>query len=226
MSTPARKPPHDNTPDAEARWLAALDASIRAASKRTAKGERRPAPAPPQPLLLDAGPHPATLDPQMLRAQCALTKGRTSGPGGQHRNKVETSVELLHQPTGIAGQASERRTVTENMRMALWRLRHALALRVRCPVPAGEVRSALWLSRCRPAGPRAGRIVLSPEHDDFPAMLAEALDVLWAAGLDVPTAALRLGCTGSQLVKLLKDYPPALVLVNAHRLHAGEHALK
>ena len=38
-----------------------------------------------------------------------------------------------------------------------------------------------------------------------------------------PTA---LGCTASQLVKLLKDEPRALALVNDHRRKAGHHVLQ
>ena len=34
----------------------------------------------------------------------------SSGPGGQHRNKVETAVVITHTPSGIQGEASERRS--------------------------------------------------------------------------------------------------------------------
>ena len=46
---------------------------------------------------------------------------------------------------------------------------------------------------------------MNPHHDDFPALLAEALDVLHASGNDPKAAALALGCSPSQLIKLLKD---------------------
>ena len=54
------------------------------------------------------GPHPATLTGPHLRKQCQVTFGRTSGPGGQHRNKVETAVRIIHVPTGIRAAAGER----------------------------------------------------------------------------------------------------------------------
>jgi protein subunit release factor B len=52
--------------------------------------------------------HPATLPPADLLKQTQEIHTRRSGPGGQHRNKTQTAVVLLHKPTGIAAEASER----------------------------------------------------------------------------------------------------------------------
>jgi hypothetical protein len=168
-----------------------------------------------------APPHPATLPEDVLLQSCDLTKGRSTGPGGQHRNKVETKVTILHAPTDIEAHAGERRSAEENRRVAMFRLRLALAVDVRAPVPLGEVRSELWRSRCRDE-----RIACNPEHHDYPALLAEAMDVTWACGLDVKRAAARLCCSTSQLVKLIKDHPHAMVRLNEWRVDAGLHALK
>jgi hypothetical protein len=163
--------------------------------------------------------HPAALPEDELLKHCHLGRGRGSGPGGQHRNKVETQVTLTHELTGIAAKAGERRSAEENRRVALRRLRLALAVEVRRPVPLGDARSELWRSRCSPDG----RIACNPDHADFPAMLAEALDVIEACLLNPRTAAARLCCSPSQLIKLLKDHPPALEHLNrtrrARRLH-------
>lgn len=165
--------------------------------------------------------HPASLAEEDLLAQCDLTKGRSGGPGGQHRNKVETKVTLTHRPTGVSAQAGERRSAVENKRVALRRLRLTLATLVRVGVPAGEARSELWRSRVR-----GGRIVCSPEHRDYPALLAEAMDVIEASGLDPRKAALRLGCTASQLVKLVQEHPPAMERWNTGRAEHGMRPLK
>ena len=58
--------------------------------------------------------HPAALEEAVLASQCKVRTTRRSGPGGQNRNKVETAVELIHGPTGLRAQASERRSQGEN----------------------------------------------------------------------------------------------------------------
>lgn len=165
--------------------------------------------------------HPSALDDAAILAQCELRPGRGGGPGGQHRNKVQTKVTLLHTPTGLTAQASERRSASENKKEALTRLRLLLALQVRRPVPAGEARTPLWMSRVR-----GGVIACNPEHRDYPAMLALALDVLAACGWEPKEAALRLESSPSQLVKLLAKHPPALELLNKERAALGLRPLR
>jgi hypothetical protein len=172
-----------------------------------------------------ANAHPAALDPAVLESQCEFRTTRRQGPGGQNRNKVETAVILRHRPTGISAQASERRTQGENRRTALHRLRLELALTVRRPIRknADESYSAspLWRERCR-----GGRLDVNPRHDDFPALLAEAIDVLFVCDDDPKEAALLLGCSPTQLIRFLKEAPRAIVAINERRRQAGRHPLK
>lgn len=170
---------------------------------------------------IERWPHPACLPEEDLLRSCDLGRGRSSGPGGQHRNKVETLVIVTHRPTGISAQAGERRSQAENRHVALRRLRLALATRVRTAVPAGEVGSALWRSRVR-----AGRIACNPAHHDYPSLLAEAMDVLAAAGWEPRKAALRLEVTPTQLLRLIADHPAALAQVNEARAAAHLHRLR
>lgn len=167
--------------------------------------------------------HPASLPGEALLAQCEQTARRGSGPGGQHRNKVETGVVLVHRPTGARGQASERRSRKQNAAAALFRLRLQLALDVRTPsMPAAppHAPTALWASRCR-----GGRITVSTAHEDYPALLAEALDVVFAQQCELPAAAAVLGVSATQLVRLLAGEPRALLAVNAVRSARGQHPL-
>ena len=175
--------------------------------------------------MADRSVHPAALDPEALAAECEFRATRRSGPGGQNRNKVETAVVLTHRPTGIRAEASERRTQGENRRAALARLRIELALAIRRPIERADGESSvpgeLWRSRCR-----GGRIAINPGHEDFPAMLAEALDVLDAMDDDPRAASEVLGCSATQLVKLLKEEPRALAQLNERRRQAGRHPFR
>ncbi len=170
---------------------------------------------------VDRAVHPASLDVETLMKDCTLTRGRASGPGGQHRNKVETHITIVHNPTGIEGQAGERRLAKENQSVAIRRLRLKLAMEYRVGVPAGDVRPALWRSRCAKK-----RIVCSVKHQDYPAMLAEAFDLIDACDMDVKKAALRLECSTTQLIRFVADHPPAFEYLNRMREDRGLHRLR
>ena len=66
---------------------------------------------------------------------------------------------------------------------------------------------------------------MSPTHDDFPTLLAEALDVFQTCESELKAAAELLGCSASQFVKFLKLDPRALQLVNDWRGQRGLHKL-
>jgi peptide chain release factor-like protein len=157
--------------------------------------------------------HPASLAPPALLLECVVRRQRRSGPGGQHRNKVETGIVLLHQPSGIQAEASERRSQAQNLKMAIQRLRTKLAVQIRSPRSARPyARSLLWQSRVK-----GRRILVSAAHQDFPALLAEALDRLAACEFDLLLCCQQLLCSSSQLVKFLQQEPEALLLVNRDR---------
>lgn len=165
--------------------------------------------------------HPAAVPVEQLLKDCDVTRTRRSGPGGQHRNKVETAVVLVHRPTGVRAEAGERRSQAQNHREAVFRLRLNLAIGVRGNTTTETPPSPLWQSRCR-----GGRIAVSISHDDYPTLLAEALDVVTACEMDVKSAAATLGCTMSQFVKLLQSEPRAIAFVNRVRSTRGLPKLK
>jgi ribosome-associated protein len=61
-------------------------------------------------------------DRDSLERDCDLEFFIASGPGGQHRNKVETGVRLTHRPSGISVTATERRSQHANREVAYERM--------------------------------------------------------------------------------------------------------
>jgi hypothetical protein len=164
-------------------------------------------------------PHPSMLPSDELLKQCTIKHTRGSGPGGQHRNKVNTAVVLTHSPTEVVAQASEARSQGRNQASALVRLRVRLALLCRS-ADAPATPSKLWKSRVK-----GGKVSVNEAHEDFPSILAEALDWIWALD-DVKPAADALQISNSQLVKLLAKEPAALQLVNDLRASKGLSPLR
>lgn len=164
--------------------------------------------------------HPAELSPEQLLKQCEVTRTRRSGPGGQHRNKVETAIVIVHKPTGVRAEASEERSQPRNQTVAITRLRLQLAIEVRSD-EARQQPSELWQSRCR-----GGRLRVSENHDDFAALIAEALDFLVTNNLDHKVTAAALTCSVSQLTRFLATVPRVLQWVNRQRDSAGLHRLR
>jgi protein subunit release factor B len=75
------------------------------------------------------------LSDEALLAQCRVEVHRSGGPGGQHRNKVETAVRLRHLPSGVLAIAKDERSRAQNLSRALARLREKLLRRARKPKP-------------------------------------------------------------------------------------------
>ena len=63
------------------------------------------------------------LDPN----DCEITTMHCGGKGGQHVNKVETGVRILHKPTSIVVTCTEERSQVQNKNRAMKRLAGILA---------------------------------------------------------------------------------------------------
>ena len=60
---------------------------------------------------------------EALLAECRIETFRAGGPGGQHQNKSETGVRIVHVPTGVRAIARDERSQLRNRALALARLR-------------------------------------------------------------------------------------------------------
>ncbi|MGN0866818.1 MAG: peptide chain release factor family protein [Oligosphaeraceae bacterium] len=130
------------------------------------------------------------LSDESLREQCRVEASLGTGPGGQKRNKTSTSVRVTHQATGISAGDDTSRSQHQNLRHALRKLRWELAVSL-APSP-GELAPSLPLS------PIPGSS--SPQ---YPLWLGRIFDVLRREDFQLSPAAGELGCTASQLARLL-----------------------
>jgi protein subunit release factor B len=77
---------------------------------------------------------PRRVDPaklSRLARECDVTPYRSSGPGGQKKNKTESSVRVRHRPSGITRIATESRSQGHNRTLALERVWAELERRAR-----------------------------------------------------------------------------------------------
>ena len=75
-----------------------------------------------------------------LARECEITPYKSSGPGGQKKNKTESSVRVRHLPTGIVRIATESRSQIANRETALERVWLELRRRAQRPKPRVKTR--------------------------------------------------------------------------------------
>src|SRR5437660_11777862 len=94
-------------------------------------------------------------DRDSLERDCDEEFFIASGPGGQHRNKDETGVRLLHRPSGTVVTATERRSQHANREMAFQRVAGRLEEQQKVSIPRKPT---------RPSTPRRKRKVDEERH--------------------------------------------------------------
>ncbi len=78
-------------------------------------------------------PKPTAEQLAQLERDCEIEAYRSSGPGGQKKNKTESSVRVRHLPSGIVRLATESRSQHRNRVAALTRVWIELRRRERKP---------------------------------------------------------------------------------------------
>jgi protein subunit release factor B len=77
-------------------------------------------------MMMRPASHKFETDPEILKRQVVIETYKSSGPGGQRKNKTETAVRLTHLPSGIRVSATEQRSQVQNRELAFERLRERL----------------------------------------------------------------------------------------------------
>jgi hypothetical protein len=157
-------------------------------------------------------------DAQLL-AECEVQRFRSGGPGGQHRNKVASGVRLRHKPSNLVTIGTESRLQNENRARALRRLRAAIALVARAPLPERIV----WPDTVHVAH---GQLRVSDKNPAIHHVIALVLDAFVTQGGRLSAAARGLGLSSSSLTRFLKKHPTAWREVARIRKEAGLPALR
>lgn len=163
----------------------------------------------------------ALSDDQLL-AQCEVDTYRASGPGGQKRNKTSSAVRLRHLPSGLIVIAEESRSQHENKAKALKRVRRALYLELREPLPADVLQHVDFAA----ARDRDGRLHLGVKDPRFWPAVGVVLDVMTAVEARVADAARLLGVSTANLVDFLQSDPKVWQAANQLRARSGQKPLR
>lgn len=171
------------------------------------------------------------LDDEGLLAQCEVHTYKSSGPGGQHRNKVSSAVRLKHRPTGIMAHGDDSRSQHENKRVALRRLRRALACQLRQPIDLRDFEIPPVVAEClfKPRGPSPAvelRLEIGRKDFRFWQIAAFLLDLLEAKAGRLAEAAECLGISTSNLASILTSDGQLMGAAQAIRKAHGQKPLK
>ena len=146
-----------------------------------------------------------------LIAECEISSSSTHSPGGQHRNKTESSVRFRHRPSGLVAQCEEHRARADNRAEAMRRLRIRLAIHQR------GVSDVAWLQGFR----RGNGLAITPVDAGFALVVACCLDALAATKAVISEAARSLALSTSQFTKVLSVDKEVLHAANELRKIAG-----
>jgi protein subunit release factor B len=102
-----------------------------------------------EPVGDNSGYKPPLEDDELLD-ECYIYTFRAGGKGGQHVNKTDSAVRLVHKPTGLTASCSRERSQYLNKKQCLENLRKKIevlttipAERIPTEIPASKVRKRL-----------------------------------------------------------------------------------
>jgi hypothetical protein len=141
-----------------------------------------------------------------LLAQCAVDRLRGPGPGGQKRNKTESTIRVRHTATGLAAVAGESRSQPENKARALRRLRERIAFDLRQRVELDGYQAPAGLAALVAQDPvrKSEKWLRSTE---YLRAVADLVDLYQALGCSLSEVCRRLGASQGRLDRLIRVDP-------------------
>ena len=146
-------------------------------------------------------------DDRVLLENCRQEFFVATGNGGQKRNHTNTAVRLIHTPSGVTVTDCETRSQQRNREIALRKLRHEIAMKIRGP-----------------------KIVLSDfkmnmNNPRYPLLVAWLMDTLTDSNLEPKLAAEKSNLSRTGILKLLARDTQLWQYFNGLRAKAGLPAL-
>ena len=148
-------------------------------------------------------------DDEHLMRDCEFTPFKSTGKGGQKKNKSSSAVRLTHRPTGIAVTGTNERCQHTNRKQALKKLRYEIAYNVRTNQETVQV-----------------DINLSTNNKRYFLWVAMIIDEFEKNNYALADSAAHFGISSSRLVKLIGRDPSLWQFINHQRSTHGQPLLK
>ena len=139
-----------------------------------------------------------------LAAEYSWDFHKTTGNGGQKKNKTSSAVRVFHQPTGLSAVCDRERSQKMNRKGALHKLRIIIALTQREPFVPDRI-PELCGSAAALTSPR------------YPAFAAGLLDAIAECGWEPEAACTLLDWSKSHLFKIIGRDPALGAVINRER---------
>ncbi len=140
-------------------------------------------------------------DDEYLLSHCLVDFFKSTGKGGQKKNKTSSAARIVHKASKIEAVSGNRRSQKENRIIALRQLKLNLALH--------------W--RQLPAVNHGLDFGMNEKNVRFPLLVGSLIDSLWENGWNPAPTAKFFGTSTAQIVKLLKKHPVLWQYVNQKR---------
>jgi hypothetical protein len=147
-----------------------------------------------------------------LIKDCRVDRYKSSGPGGQHKNKVETAIRVVHKPSGLSACGQQTRSQLRNKTLALRNLRMHIACSYRQPQDLTKLtipdEIAEYLQPPAASAPQRSnkrKLSLASGNWYFWPVVAIVLDVFDSSQGQLSTASTALGISTANLAAFLRS---------------------